>query len=200
MVNLRTMGINGRECNMQLDFQVESQSYDQVVRGTWRGYWLDAKTRLTDEPLAEAASDCVRLWLPAGTLMNWSTGTRPLRYNCLQYFWPERWYTLSAMYDGRTLLHTYVFIIQPATFELDRLSYVDLDLRMLVKPDLSYEVLTQAEFEQLAEALNYNEETRIGALMAMDTLTNAIRLGVGLFATIPHTLRQTDFHLAACKE
>jgi protein associated with RNAse G/E len=200
MVILRTMGINGRECNMQLDFRVESQSYDQVVRGTWRGCWLDANTQLTDEPVAEAASDCVRLWLPAGTLMNWSTGTRPLRYNCLQYFWPERWYTLSAMYDGRTLLHTYVFIIQPATFEVDGLSYVDLDLRMLVKPDLSYEVLTQAEFEQLGEALNYNEETRIGALMAMDTLTNAIRLGVGLFATIPHTLRQTDFHLATCKE
>jgi hypothetical protein len=185
---------------MQLDFRVESQSYDQVARGTWRGYWLDAKTQLTDEPVAEAASDCLRLWLPAGTLMNWSTGTRPLRYNCLQYYWPERWYTLSAMYDGRTLLHTYVFIIQPATFELDRLSYVDLDLRMLVKPDLSYEVLTQAEFEQLSEVLNYNEETRIGALMAMDTLINAIRLGVGLFATIPHTLRQTDFHLAACRE
>src|SRR5947209_6836047 len=200
MVILRTMGINGRECNMQLDFQVESQSYDQVVRGTWRGCRLDANTQLTDEPVAEAASDCVRLWLPAGTLMNWSTGTRPLRYNCLQYFWPERWYTLSAMYDGRTLLHTYVFIIQPATFELDGLSYVDLDLRMLVKPDLSYEVLTQAEFEQLAETLDYSEETRIGALMAMDTLTNAIQLGLGLFATIPHTLRQTDFHLASCKE
>ena len=185
---------------MQLDFQVESRSYDQVVRGTWRGYPLDATTQLTNEPIAESASDCLRLWLPAGTVMNWSTSTRPLRYNCLQFFWPERWYTLSAMYDGRTLLHTYVFIIQPATFELDRLSYVDLDLRMLVKPNLSYEVLTQAEFEQLAETLDYNEETRIGALMAMDTLTNAIQLGLGLFATIPHTLRQTDFHLASCKE
>jgi len=185
---------------MQLDFQVESRSYDQVVRGTWRGYRLDAATQLTNEPVVEAASDCLRLWLPAGTLMNWSTGTRPLRYNCLQFFWPERWYTFSALYDGRTLLHTYVFIIQPATFELDRLSYVDLDLRMLVKPDLTYEVLTQAEFEQLAETLDYNEQTRIGALMAMDTLTNAIQMGLGLFATIPHTLRQTDFHLATCKK
>ena len=185
---------------MQLDFQVESRSYDQVVRGTWRGYRLDATTQLTNEPVAESASDCLRLWLPAGTLMNWSTGTRPLRYNCLQFFWPGRWYTFSAMYDERALLHTYVFIIQPATFELDRLSYVDLDLRMLVTPNLSYEVLTQAEFEQLAETLNYNEETRIGALMAMDTLTNAIQLGLGLFATIPHTLRQADFHLASCKE
>lgn len=185
---------------MQLDFQVESRSYDQMVRGTWQGYQLDAMTQLSDEPLAEAASDCLRLWLPTGTLMNWSTGTRPLRYNCLQFYWPERWYMLSAMYDGRTLVHTYIFIIQPATFQLDRLSFVDLDLRMLVQPNLSYEVLTQAEFEQLSETLHYDEQTRIGALMAMDTLTNSIRLGVGLFATIPHTLRQTDFHLTSCKK
>jgi hypothetical protein len=50
----------------------------------------------------------------------------------------------------------------------------------------------------MADTLHYNEETHIGALMAMGTLTNAIQLGMGLFATIPHTLRQVDFHLEAC--
>ncbi len=181
---------------MQPDYQVESRSYDQVVRGTWRGYQLDATTKLSDEHIAETSSDCIRLWLPAGTPMHWSTSTRPLRYNCLQMYWPQRWYTLSAFYSGRSLLHTDASIIRPATFELGRLYYVDLDLSILVKPDLTYEVLTQAEFDQMADTLNYDEETRIGALMAMGTLTNAIQLGVGLFATIPHTLRQTDFHLA----
>lgn len=181
---------------MQPDYQVESRSYDQLVRGSWRGYRLDATTKLSDENIAETSSDCVRLWLPAGAPMHWSTGTRPLRSNCLQMYWPQRWYTLSAFYSGCSLLHTYASIIQPATFEPERLYYVDLDLSILVKPDLTYEVLTQAEFDQMADTLNYNEETRIGALMAMGTLTNAIQLGVGLFATIPHTLRQTDFHLA----
>ncbi len=185
---------------MQPDFQVESRSYDQMFRGTWRGYRLDATTQLSDEGTAQMASDCLRLWLPAGTPMHWSIRTRPLRYNCLQLYWPQRWYTLSAFYDGRSLIHTYASIIQPATFELDRLYYVDLDLSVLVKPDLTYEVLTQAEFEQMADTLGYSEETRIGALMAMGTLTNAIQLGVGLFATIPHTLRQEDFHLSACHE
>ncbi len=89
-------------------------------------------------------------------------------------------------------------IIQPATFEPERLYYVDLDLSILVKPILTYEILTQAEFDEMADILYYDEDTRIGALMAMGTLTNAIQLGVGLFATIPHILRQTDFHLAAC--
>jgi hypothetical protein len=183
---------------MQSDFRVESRSYDQLVRGSWQAYRLDEKTQLSDELLAEVSGDCIQLWLPAGTLMHWSIRTYPLQYNCLQFFWPQRWYMLSAFYNGRELMHTYASIIQPATIEPERLSYVDLDLSILVKPDLTYEVLTQAEFDQLSDTLRYREEIRIGALMAMSTLTNSISLGVGLFATIPHLLRETTFHLAKC--
>jgi hypothetical protein len=185
---------------MQSEYRVESRSYDQMLRGSWRGYELDRATELSDEHIAETSSDCVRLWLPVGTPMNWTTGTRLLRYNCLQYYWPQRWYTLSSFYNDRSLIHTYASTIKPVTIELEQLFYVDLDLSVLVKPDLTYEVLTQAEFDELADTLQYDEETRIGALMAMGTLTNAIQLGVGLFATIPHTLRQVDFHLVACRD
>lgn len=183
---------------MQAVFQVESRSYDQAVRGRWKGYRLAADTQLGDESEMEVGSDCVRLWLPAGTPMNWSTATRPLRYNCVQFFWLQRWYTLSAFYDGKTLRHTYASIIQPGVFTLDRLAYVDLELSLLVKPDLSYEVLTQAEFEQAAQSLRYSEDTRVSALVALDTIINATQFGNGLFGLIPHTLSHTDFHLAMC--
>ena len=185
---------------MQPDFQVESRSYDQMVRGTWQAYRLSSTMQLGDEGSVEVPNDCQRLWVPAGTLMHWSTRTRPLRYNCLQFFWPERWYMLSAFYDGMELKHTYANIIQPPMINLNRVAYVDLDLSILVEPDLTYEVLTQAEFDQLAETLHYDEETRISALMAMRMLTNSIMLGVGLFAMIPQRLRQTEFHLAKCYE
>lgn len=132
--------------------------------------------------------------------MHWSTNPRPLRYNCIQFYWPQRWYTFSAFYDDRVLKYTYATIIQPATIEIERLSYVDLDLSILVKPDLTYEVLTQAEFEQMADLLHYSEETRIGSLMAMRTITSSIQLSLGLFAIIPHLLRQTDFHLTGCQK
>ncbi len=160
---------------MQPDFQVESRSYDHMYRGSWRGYKLDAATQLSDEETAQVA-----------------------RYHCLQLYWPERWYTLSAFYEDRSLIHTYASVIQPAVFEEGRLVYVDLDLSLLIKPDMSYEVLTQAEFDQSAETLGYSQETRIGALLALETLTQAARLAMGLFATIPHTLRQTDFRLSDC--
>ena len=183
---------------MQQEFLVESRSYDQMLRGSWRAYKLDEKMRLGDELWDESTNNGIRVWLPAGTPMRWATGTRPLRSNCLQFFWPERWYMLSAFYDDLELKRTYANIIQPPIINLNRVAYVDLDLSILVEPDLTYEVLTQAEFDQLAETLHYDEETRISALMAMRMLTNSIMLGVGLFATIPQRLRQTEFHLAKC--
>jgi protein associated with RNAse G/E len=107
---------------------------------------------------------------------------------------------LSAFYQGNTLVHTYATIIQPPSLEIDRLSYVDLELSILVKPDLSYEVLTQAEFEHAADILHYNEDTRISALMALNTLTSAIQRSVGIFAIVPYQLQQSDIHLAVCRD
>ena len=100
---------------MQPDFHVESRTYDQVVRGSWQAYQLPRSIQLSDEALPEIASDCLQLWLPAGTPMRWSTHTHPLRYNCLQFFWPNRWYMLSAFYNGRALKHTYATVILPPT-------------------------------------------------------------------------------------
>src|SRR6266487_823823 len=148
---------------MQQDFLVESRSYDQGLRGSWRTYRLNEGMQLGDEQAPEESNDLLRLWLPVGTL-----------------------------------IHTYAAIIQPATIELDRLSYIDLDLSVLVKPDLSYEVLTQAEFEQMADLFHYDEETRIGALMALRTLTSTIQHSVGVFTAVPSRLQQSDFHLVHC--
>ena len=185
---------------MQRDFLVESRSYDQILRGSWQAYKLSEQTQLGDEQKTEATSNALRLWLPAGTPMHWVNGTRPLRYNCLQFFWPERWYMLSAFYNERTLIHTYATIIHPANINYDRLSYIDLELSVLVKPNLTYEILTQAEFEHAAEMLHYSEETRIGALMALRTLTSSIQLTVGLFAGVPNQLNLEQFHTVHCAD
>lgn len=182
---------------MQQNFLVESRSYDQLLRGSWQAYKLNEQTRLGDET-SEQVGDALRCWLPQGTPMNWMTGTRPLRSNCLQFFWPQRWYMLSAFYEGNTLIHTYATIIQPANISYNRLSYVDLDLSILVKPDLSYEVLTQAEFEQAATMLHYDEETRISALMALRTLTSSIQLNIGVFSNVPYRLDLGQLQPASC--
>lgn len=183
---------------MQRDFLVESRSYDAMLRGSWQAYRLNENTQLGDESPIETMTDAIRIWLPKGTLMHWATGTRPLRYNCLQFFWPQRRYMLTAFYNERSLIHTYATIIQPATLHLDHVSYIDLDLSVLFKPDLSYEVLTRAEFEQAAELFDYSEETRVQALATLRTLTSSIQRSIGLFTVVPHRLQRTEFHLAQC--
>ncbi|GCE19388.1 DUF402 domain-containing protein [Dictyobacter kobayashii] len=184
---------------MQRDFLVESRSYDKMLRGTWRAYKLSPDLQLGNEQEAPVLDDHVSLWLPAGTPMNWSSGTRKLRNNCLQFFWPDRWYMLSAFYNEDVLIHTYANIIQPAQILLDRISYIDLDLSTLIKPDLSYEILTQAEFEHMAETLHYDEQTRVSALMALQTITSTIQRSIGLFAVVPHHLNLNQLHTESNK-
>jgi protein associated with RNAse G/E len=190
----------GGSAIMQRDFLVECRSYDKTLRGSWQAYKLNNSIRLGDEQLTSETGECERLWLPAGTPMNWSSGTRPLRNNCLQVFWPQRWYMLSAFYNDRVLMRTYANIIQPAVIDVRRLSYIDLELSILVEPDLSYEILTQAEFEHAAYTLRYSEDTRAAASEALRTLTSVIQRSVGVFVTIPYQLNHTDFHMAYCND
>jgi protein associated with RNAse G/E len=179
---------------MQRDFRVESRSYDHLLRGSWQAYKLNSGLLGNEEAASDLLEDCTRLWLPANTPMHWSSGTRTLRSNCLQFYWPGRWYMLSAFYNEDILIHTYVNIIKPAQIQLDRISYTELDLSVLVKPDRSYEVLTQAEFDYNAETLHYDEETRVSALVSLQTLTSSIQYHVGFFSVVPYRLNLAKLH------
>jgi protein associated with RNAse G/E len=175
---------------MKRDFLVESRSYDNFFRGSWHAYPLAYHLPIGNEQLSNTIvdSDALRLWLPAGTAMHWSSGQRSLRNNCIQFFWPDRWYMLSAFYKENTLLHTYGNVIRPLTFTASGLSYVDLDLSVLFYPDLSYEVLTQAEFEHMAELLHYDEDVRVSALVALQSLTSVIQRSNGFLTAVPHQI------------
>jgi protein associated with RNAse G/E len=175
---------------MKHDFLVESRSYDNLFRGSWQAYSIAHHLSIGNEQSSNTAldEDLIRLWLPSGTSMNWSSGRRLLRNNCMQFFWPGRWYMLSAFYKENTLLYTYGNIIRPFALTTDGLSYVDLDLSVLFQPDLSYEVLTQAEFDHMAEMLHYDEDVRVSALMALQSLTSVIQRSNGFLTVVPHQL------------
>jgi protein associated with RNAse G/E len=174
---------------MKRDFLVESRSYDNLFRGSWQAYALAQQISLGNEQISPSTNeDIIRLWLPAGTPMNWSSGQRFLRNNCIQFFWPDRWYMLSAFYKESTLRYTYGNIIRPLARTAGGLSYVDLDLNVLFHPDLSYEILTQAEFDHMAEMLHYDEEVRVSALVALQSLTSVIQRSNGFLTVVPHEL------------
>jgi protein associated with RNAse G/E len=62
----------------------------------------------------------------------------------------------------------------PPTFVEGVLSYVDLDLDILVEPDFSYRILDRDDFEQSVELYRYPEEVQTNALSAVDELVAMI--------------------------
>ena len=89
----------------------------------------------------------------------------------IEYYWLDRWYNVFRFLDekGQTRLF-YCNVNLPPTCEGNTLSYIDLDIDILVQPDFSYQVLDQDEFEKHAELFGYDDDTRRQAHSAVDEL------------------------------
>lgn len=93
----------------------------------------------------------------------------------LEYYWLDRWYNIFrfAQPDG-ALRNYYCNVNVPARFDGDTLSYVDLDLDILVDPDFSYRVLDVEDFEANARIYGYTEEVKANARQGLDELVGMI--------------------------
>ena len=86
-----------------------------------------------------------------------------------EYYWLDRWYNVFRFSD-----RYYCNVSMPPSFDGHVLSYVDLDIDVLVKPDFSYQVLDLEDFEDNARALNYPLEVRENAHAALAELIKLI--------------------------
>lgn len=93
----------------------------------------------------------------------------------LEYYWLDRWYNVFrfAQPDG-TLRNYYCNVNVPPTLEQDILSYVDLDLDLLVDPDFSYRILDVEDFEENARRYGYSAEVQNNARQAVNELVKNI--------------------------
>jgi protein associated with RNAse G/E len=72
----------------------------------------------------------------------------------IEFYWLDRWYNIFRfLQPSGDLISYYCNINVPPVFHRNVLSYVDLDLDILVAPDLSYSVLDEDEF--LANAVRF---------------------------------------------
>jgi len=93
----------------------------------------------------------------------------------IEYYWFDRWFNVFRCLkpDGETLLYYCNVNLPPSLYEAV-LSYVDLDIDILVSPNLSYEILDLEEFESNAEFYQYPRETQLQARAAVDQLISLI--------------------------
>src|SRR6266478_8880501 len=93
----------------------------------------------------------------------------------IEYCWLDRWYNVFRFLkgDGSTRLF-YCNVTTPPKFENEVLTYIDLDIDILVQPDLSYQVLDLPEFAENAARYGYAEEIQRQAHAAVATLISMI--------------------------
>lgn len=104
-----------------------------------------------------------------------SLGIIPKGTRTIEYYWLDRWYNIFQFLrnDGSTRLF-YCNVNTPPAMEGNVITYVDLDIDLLIAPDFSYEVLDLDEFKANAELYQYSDETRRSAEAAVDELKQII--------------------------
>ncbi|MFS8084174.1 MAG: DUF402 domain-containing protein [Acidobacteriota bacterium] len=104
----------------------------------------------------------------------------------IEYYWLDRWYNVFRFLteDNQTRLF-YCNVNMPPTLKGNTLSYVDLDIDILVRPDFSYQVLDLDEFEEHAKLFGYDEKTRRQAHLAVQELIAMIESRQFPFAEAP---------------
>lgn len=140
--------------------EVRSLRFDRSVKRTWRARLerLEGELIVLEGVFEEEVRHPLLGVIRAGTLST-------------EFFWTDRWYSVFRFREpsGR-LRNFYGNLNTPPRLEGGILSFVDLDIDVLVAPDLTYKILDEEEFEQHAKQFEYPEEFRQRALRALDEL------------------------------
>lgn len=92
-----------------------------------------------------------------------------------EYYWLDRWYNVFRFgaRDGK-FQNFYCNVSMPPAFDGRVLSYVDLDIDVLVKPDFSFQVLDREDFADNALRYGYPVEVQEHAHGALAELIGLI--------------------------
>lgn len=93
----------------------------------------------------------------------------------VEYYWTDRWYSVFRFEEPYGVLRNYYCNINcPVSFDGSLLSFKDLDIDVLVKPDFSYEILDLEEFEANAKIYRYEDDLRAKVFEALNDLLTLI--------------------------
>lgn len=88
-----------------------------------------------------------------------------------EYYWTDRWYSVFRFSEPTGALRNYYCNINtPVEFDGRVLSFVDLDIDILVAPDFSYQVLDLDEFAAHQLRYGYQPDVCRGANQALTEL------------------------------
>jgi protein associated with RNAse G/E len=93
----------------------------------------------------------------------------------IEYYWFDRWYNIFRFLKPTGELRSFYCNVNiPPTFEGQVLSYIDLDIDILVAPDLTYQIVDEDEFDINAARYDYPLNVRECAYQALTELVSLI--------------------------
>lgn len=121
--------------------------------------------------LVERRGSLIVLWHRAGVPVELARGPWLPTTDSLTYYWTDRWYIVYRRLDEAGHLRGwYCNIGTPVEFDGRTIRYMDLDLDIVVRPDGSYRLLDEEEFEANARLLHYPARLVQGARAAVREL------------------------------
>lgn len=102
-------------------------------------------------------------------------GTIAAGTHSTEYYWTDRWYSVFRFREPSGQLRNYYCNVnRPAVFDGRVLSFVDLDIDVLVAPDFTHKVLDEEEFEIHAARYGYTDEVMRRVAAAREELIGLI--------------------------
>ncbi|MEP6919911.1 MAG: DUF402 domain-containing protein [bacterium] len=102
-------------------------------------------------------------------------GTIALGTTSIEYYWLDRWYNIFRFAQPSGELRSYYCNVNvPPILDGDVLSYVDLDIDILVEPDFSYRIVDLEDFERNARVYGYPDEVQKSARESLHELVELI--------------------------
>ncbi|MDQ3667515.1 MAG: DUF402 domain-containing protein [Acidobacteriota bacterium] len=102
-----------------------------------------------------------------GTIASGTTST--------EFYWLDRWYNVFRFTEPTGELRSYYCNVNvPPVFDGQVLSYVDLDIDILVEPNFLYRIVDLEDFEQNAERFGYSADVQTKARQGLEKLVELI--------------------------
>lgn len=153
-----------KEVNLNRRIEVLALKYDSAEHRRWPAFMVkrDDPLLVLDAVFNEEIEHELLGKIASGTIST-------------EYYWLDRWYNIFRFSDRTgTFRNFYCNVSLPPVFDGQVLSYVDLDIDVLVKPDFSYQVLDLEDFEENARAYDYPLDVRENAHRALAELMRLI--------------------------
>lgn len=145
---------------------VQSLKYDGRVHREWRAELLrqDGPLIVVEGEFEEEVRHPLLGTILAGTLST-------------EYYWLDRWYSVFRFQEPTGALRNYYCNINTPPQLADRmLTFIDLDVDILVSPDFTTRVLDEEEFDEHEKLYNYPPDFRPRVREALEEISELIRL------------------------